>query len=162
MCVRRWPGLRPRTGHVVAVALRGCSSQVLNAEGEVLALKLHRLGRTSFRAVKQKRDYLRHRTSFRWGATGVSPSAAARKALHTLTTCLCWHWAMCCMQAEGRAWLYVPARSWLYLSRLAALKEFAFMEALGRAGFPVPIALEHNRHAVLMSLVPAVPLVQVP
>ena len=31
----------------------------------MLALKLHRLGRTSFRAVKQKRDYLRHRTSFR-------------------------------------------------------------------------------------------------
>lgn len=40
-------------------------AQVVNAEGEVLALKLHRLGRTSFRAVKQKRDYLRHRTSFR-------------------------------------------------------------------------------------------------
>ena len=51
-------------------------------------------------------------------------------------------------------------RSWLYLSRLAAAKEFAFMAALGRAGFPVPTALEHNRHAVLMSLVPAVPLVQ--
>ena len=40
---------------------------MVNAEGEVLALKLHRLGRTSFRAVKQKRDYLRHRTSFRRG-----------------------------------------------------------------------------------------------
>ena len=35
------------------------------------------------------------------------------------------------------------------------------MAALGRAGFPVPAALEHNRHAVLMSLIPAVPLVQV-
>ena len=41
------------------------SSQVMNDEGEVLALKLHRLGRTSFRAVKSKRDYLQHRTSFR-------------------------------------------------------------------------------------------------
>jgi RIO kinase 2 len=48
----------------------------------VLARKLHRLGRTSFRAVKSKRDYLRHRRSF----------------------------------------------NWLYLSRLAALKEFAFMK----------------------------------
>jgi hypothetical protein len=48
----------------------------------VLAMKLHRLGRTSFRAVKSKRDYLRHRRSF----------------------------------------------NWLYLSRLAALKEFAFMK----------------------------------
>ena len=45
-------------------------------------MKLHRLGRTSFRAVKSKRDYLRHRRSF----------------------------------------------NWLYLSRLAALKEFAFMK----------------------------------
>ena len=51
-------------------------------------------------------------------------------------------------------------RSWLYLSRLAAAKEFAFMAALGRAGFPVPMALEHNRHAVLMSFIPAVPLLQ--
>lgn len=28
--------------------------------------------------------------------------------------------------------------SWLYLSRLAALKEFAFMKALGQHGLPVP------------------------
>ena len=53
------------------------------------------------------------------------------------------------------------ACSWLWLSRLAAAKEYAFMEALGSAGFPVPRAIDHNRHAVLMSLVNAVPLVQV-
>ena len=51
--------------------------------------------------------------------------------------------------------------SWLYLSRLAALKEHAFMKALGEHGFPVPVAVAHNRHAVLMSLVDGVPLVQV-
>lgn len=56
--------------------------QVMNDEGEVFALKLHRLGRTSFRDVKSKRDYLGNRSSY----------------------------------------------SWLYLSRLAALKEFAFMK----------------------------------
>lgn len=28
--------------------------------------------------------------------------------------------------------------SWLYLSRLAALKEYAFMKALGERGLPVP------------------------
>jgi RIO1 family len=41
---------------------------VRNEDGEVLALKLHRLGRTSFRAVKSKRDYLRDRSSasFSW------------------------------------------------------------------------------------------------
>jgi len=32
-----------------------------NVEGEELALKLHRLGRVSFRRIKEKRDYLRHR-----------------------------------------------------------------------------------------------------
>lgn len=51
-------------------------------DGTVLAMKLHRLGRVSFRAVKSKRDYLKHRRSY----------------------------------------------NWLYLSRLAALKEFAFMK----------------------------------
>jgi hypothetical protein len=54
---------------------------VVNAEGEVLALKLHRLGRTSFRAVKQKRDYLRHRTSFRH-ARGCAPVPACPPAMH--------------------------------------------------------------------------------
>ena len=56
--------------------------EVATEDGTVLAMKLHRLGRVSFRAVKSKRDYLRHRSSF----------------------------------------------NWLYLSRLAALKEFAFMK----------------------------------
>lgn len=40
--------------------------QVMTDDGEVLALKLHRLGRTSFRAVKSKRDYLGKRSSFSW------------------------------------------------------------------------------------------------
>ena len=47
--------------------------QVLNADGEVLAMKLHRLGRTSFRAVKKKRDYLQHRNSFRCCAAQPTP-----------------------------------------------------------------------------------------
>ncbi|XP_039065563.1 serine/threonine-protein kinase rio2-like [Hibiscus syriacus] len=78
-------------------------------------MKLHRLGRTSFRAVKSKRDYLRHRSSY----------------------------------------------NWLYLSRLAALKEFAFMNALEEHGFPVPNAVDSNRHCVAMSLTQGYPLVQV-
>ena len=82
----------------------------------MLALKLHRLGRTSFRNVRQKRDYLRSLTA---------------------------------------------SYNWLHLSKLSALKEFAFMRALGEHGFPVPRAVELNRHAVLMSLVPATPLTQV-
>lgn len=35
------------------------------------------------------------------------------------------------------------------------------MKALGEHGLAVPLAIEQNRHAVLMSLVPGYPLVQV-
>jgi len=77
-----------------------------------MALKFHRLGRTSFRTVKNNRDYLKHRKS----------------------------------------------ASWFYLSRLAAIKEFAYMKALYDAGFPVPRPIDFNRHCVLMSLVKATPL----
>ncbi|KAH0934963.1 hypothetical protein HID58_012080 [Brassica napus] len=51
--------------------------------------------------------------------------------------------------------------SWLYLSRLAALKEFAFMKALEEHDFPVPKAIDCNRHCVIMSLVQGYPMVQV-
>ena len=91
------------------------SVQVTGEHGEVLALKLHRLGRTSFRAVRRHRDYVRRGHHF----------------------------------------------SWLYLSRLAATKEHAFMAALGARGLPVPRAVGHNRHAVLMERIDGVPLVQV-
>lgn len=68
-------------------------------DGDQVVLKFHRLGRTSFKAVKNKRDYLKTRTSV----------------------------------------------SWLYMSRLSALKEFAFMKALFQHGFPTPTPLDHNR-----------------
>ncbi|CAK0784016.1 hypothetical protein CVIRNUC_007219 [Coccomyxa viridis] len=102
-------------GRQIGVGKESDVFEVLDTKGEAQAVKLHRLGRTSFRAVKAKRDYLQHRTSF----------------------------------------------SWLYLSRLAAAKEYAFMKALHENGFPVPRPLEHNRHAVLMSLIDATPLCQV-
>lgn len=35
------------------------------------------------------------------------------------------------------------------------------MVALGEHGLPVPYAVAHNRHCVLMTMVDAVPLVQV-
>ncbi|GAB2217937.1 hypothetical protein Droror1_Dr00001151 [Drosera rotundifolia] len=82
---------------------------------KIMVMKLHRLGRVSFRAVKSKRDYLRHRSSY----------------------------------------------NWLYLSRLAALKEFTFMKALKDHEFPVPSAIDCNRHCVIMDLVPGYPLIQV-
>ena len=50
---------------------------------------------------------------------------------------------------------------WLYMSRLAALKEFAFMKALHEEGFPTPTPIDANRHVVLMSKVPGYPMAQV-
>ena len=79
---------------------------VANPEGEEHCLKLHRLGRTCFRTIKNNRDYIRQ---------------------------------------DQHA-------SWLYLSRLSALKEFAFMKALWRHGFPVPEPFDVNRHCVVMRL----------
>lgn len=84
-------------------------------EGEEVILKFHRLGRVSFRAVKNKRDYLQHRKS----------------------------------------------ASWLYMSRLAALREYAFMKALHSNGFPTPTPIDQNRHVVLMSRVKGFPMFQV-
>lgn len=49
----------------------------------------------------------------------------------------------------------------MYLSRLAALKEFCFMKALHENGFPVPRPIDANRHCVLMELLDAYPLSQV-
>ncbi|XP_063051179.1 serine/threonine-protein kinase RIO2 isoform X2 [Engraulis encrasicolus] len=88
---------------------------VANAEEEQFALKLHRLGRTSFRNLKNKRDYHKHRNRM----------------------------------------------SWLYLSRLSAMKEFAYMKALYDRGFPVPKPVDYNRHAVVMELINGYPLCQV-
>jgi RIO kinase 2 len=49
----------------------------------------------------------------------------------------------------------------MYMSRLAALKEFEFMKALRSEGFPVPEPIGQNRHTVIMSLVDAFPMRQV-
>ncbi|XP_004228625.1 serine/threonine-protein kinase rio2 [Solanum lycopersicum] len=108
-------GMFNGVGRQIGVGKESDIFEVVKEDGTVLAMKLHRLGRVSFRAVKSKRDYLRHRSSY----------------------------------------------NWLYLSRLAALKEFAFMKALEEHGFPVPQAVDCNRHCVIMSLVPGYPLVQV-
>ncbi|EEB06574.1 atypical/RIO/RIO2 protein kinase [Schizosaccharomyces japonicus yFS275] len=48
--------------------------------------------------------------------------------------------------------------SWMYLSRLAAAKEFAFMKILHEHGFPVPTPIDYSRHCIIMDLVDAFPL----
>ncbi|XP_005184054.1 uncharacterized protein LOC101893533 [Musca domestica] len=51
--------------------------------------------------------------------------------------------------------------SWLYLSRISATREFAYMTALYDRGFPVPKPIDFNRHCVLMELVNGWPMTQI-
>jgi RIO kinase 2 len=83
--------------------------------GNPVVIKFARLGRTSFRTIKDNRDYL-----------------------------------------KGRS-----ASSWLYMSRIASLKEYAFMSALYKRDFPTPTPYDANRHGIVMSLVKAYPMVNV-
>ena len=80
-----------------------------------LVLKIHRLGRISFRTVKANRDYMGKRKS----------------------------------------------ASWMYMSRLAAQKEWAFMKVLWDNDFPVPRPIDQARHTILMEWVDGWPLRQV-
>ena len=85
------------------------------ADGKAVCIKFQRLGRTSFRSIKNNRDY-----------------------------------------HQGRKHV-----SWHYLSRLAALKEFAYLKALHANGFPVPTPIDNSRHCVVMELKDAVPMYHV-
>ena len=40
--------------------------ECVTPEGEVVVLKLTRLGRNSFRSVKKNREYIQHRTNYNW------------------------------------------------------------------------------------------------
>lgn len=88
---------------------------VADEEEQQYAMKFHRLGRTCFRQIKNKRDYLKYRKS----------------------------------------------ASWLYLGRLAATKEFEFMQALYDKKFPVPKPVSTNRHAIIMELLSGYPMCQI-
>lgn len=102
-------------GNQIGVGKESNIYVVGNEDGEPLCLKLHRLGRTCFRRLREKRDYHAHRN----------------------------------------------AASWLYLSRISATKEFAYMKALYDRGFPVPTPIDFNRHCVIMKLIQGRPMCQV-
>lgn len=44
--------------------------------------------------------------------------------------------------------------SWMYMSRLAAEKEWAFLRALYSHGFPTPRPVDWNRHCIVMEAIP--------
>lgn len=102
-------------GNQIGVGKESNIYTVADTEGNPVCLKLHRLGRTCFRNVKEKRDY------------------------------------------HGRR----QNASWLYLSRISATREFAYMKALYDRGFPVPKPHDFNRHCVIMDLVNGYPLTNV-
>lgn len=102
-------------GNQIGVGKESDIFVVADEKGVQRVLKIHRLGRISFRTVKANRDYLRHRSG----------------------------------------------GSWMYMSRLAALKEFTFMTALRENGFPVPEPLAQSRHTIVMSLIDAFPMRQI-
>ncbi|KAK8235945.1 RIO1 family-domain-containing protein [Phyllosticta capitalensis] len=99
-------------GNQIGVGKESDIYVVASPSGVQRVLKIHRLGRISFRTVKANRDYLRNRSS----------------------------------------------GSWMYMSRLAALKEYAFMTALRDSGFVVPEPIAQSRHTIVMSLIDAFPL----
>jgi len=101
-------------GNQIGVGKEADVYVVGDEEEKQLCLKIHRLGRTSFRKIKEKRDYHQYRNN----------------------------------------------ASWIYLSRLSATREFAYMKALYDRGFPVPKPVDFNRHCVVMELVNGVPLCQ--
>lgn len=102
-------------GNRIGVGKESDIMVVADHSGKQCVLKIHRLGRISFRTVKSNRDYLKNKN----------------------------------------------AQSWMYLSRLAAMKEYAFMNALHEEGFPVPSPLAQSRHTIVMSLIDAFPLRQI-
>ncbi|KAJ3944569.1 Serine/threonine-protein kinase rio2 [Colletotrichum fioriniae] len=102
-------------GSRVGVGKESDIVMVADDRGVQCILKIHRLGRISFRTVKSNRDYLKNKQS----------------------------------------------GSWMYLSRLAAMKEFAFMKALKDEGFPVPEPIAQNRHTIVMSFIDSFPLRQI-
>lgn len=100
-------------------------------EGKQLVLKFHRLGRTSFRDVKKKRDYFAI-NSMKSGKVGKHGTISSKD----------------------------QPNSWLFLSKISALKEYTFMKALNDVGYPTPTPIAQNRHMVAMGLIRGVPLYQ--
>ena len=97
-----------------------------------VVLKFHRLGRTSFRNIKKKRDYFH-----------INNTAVQRK------------------KGGGVTSRNKQYDNWLFLSRVSAVKEYAFMKALYDVDYPTPVPIGHNRHVVVMSLVRGMPLYQI-
>jgi len=101
-------------GNQIGVGKESDIYVVADEGGTTNVLKVHRLGRISFRTIKNNRDYLKNRKS----------------------------------------------ASWMYMSRLAAMKEYAAMKILHANGFPVPRPIDQTRHCIVMEFIDAYPMRQ--
>lgn len=108
-------GVISSVGSQIGVGKESDIFEALDDNGNEIVIKIHRLGRTSFRSVRKNRDY---------------------------------------MQGKHKS-------SWLYMSKLAAIKEYAFMKALHAHGFPTPVPIDQSRHVIAMSRVPGFPMCQI-
>ncbi|ODV80278.1 serine/threonine-protein kinase RIO2 [Suhomyces tanzawaensis NRRL Y-17324] len=99
-------------GTMIGVGKESDIYSVSDSKGVQKVMKIHRLGRTSFKTVKNNRDYLKR-------------------------------------QQGG---------NWMYLSRLAAQKEYEFMVILYNNGFNVPVPYDYSRHCVLMEWIRGIPM----
>ncbi|KAK4538176.1 hypothetical protein CDCA_CDCA16G4201 [Cyanidium caldarium] len=121
--------------------------------GAVYALKVHRLGRTCFRTARSKRHYQ---------VTGAAPLEREIEAQAETTAPPAESQLASWRHAYHAAGHRRKVTNWLYLSRLAAAREFAYLRALHRRGLAVPEPIDANRHCVVMRLVQrAEPLTQV-
>ncbi|GMM47680.1 protein kinase [Pichia kluyveri] len=100
--------------HTIGVGKESDIYSCKTKNGEERVLKIHRLGRISFRTVRNKRDYLKI------GKGG----------------------------------------SWMFLSTLAAQREYEFMSILYRNEFEVPIPFDVSRHLILMERIKGFPMTQ--
>ncbi|ODV96020.1 hypothetical protein PACTADRAFT_56616 [Pachysolen tannophilus NRRL Y-2460] len=101
-------------GTTIGVGKESDIYSIHDPEGVEKVMKIHRLGRTSFKTVKNNRDYLKQKQS----------------------------------------------GNWMYLSRLAANKEYQFMIALYNNNFSVPRPFDNSRHCVIMDLINGFPMRQ--
>ncbi|KAK6877921.1 Serine/threonine-protein kinase RIO2 [Candida tropicalis] len=99
-------------GTTIGVGKESDIYSVSDPQGVQKVMKIHRLGRTSFKTVKNNRDYLKNKQT----------------------------------------------SNWMYLSRLAAAKEYQFMEVLYNNGFNVPQPFDYSRHCVMMEWIKGIPM----
>ena len=150
---------------VLAGLKRGGAFKVLRLLAKHKLVQHESVPQESFRLTNKGYDWLALRALSKRGsveALGIRIGMGKESDIYTCTTaegeeiCIKLHrLGRNCFRTVKNNRDYLKANqsaSWLYLSRLSSLKEYAFMKALYDKGFPTPTPIDVNRHCVLMSL----------